>query len=163
MAKRPDKPRGHRQPVPLAKQLDERTMPVPFCGCFIWMGGLTGRGYGKMTFEYKTLLAHRVAWELRHGPIADGLFVCHRCDEPSCVNPEHLFLGSAQHNSDDMVTKGRSKRGVNNPRSKLTAHDIRHIRRTDLRTKVLCDIYGVSDTAIKNIRAGRVWQHVQEV
>lgn len=155
--------RGHKMPIPLARQIDERTMPVPFCGCLIWLGGTTVFGYGKMTFMYKTLSAHRVAWEMQHGEIPDGMFVCHKCDVPSCVNTDHLFLGTPQENSTDMVAKGRCRLGSAVKQSKLTVHDVRHIRRTDIRTKRLSDIYGVSKTTIKKVKSGKGWKHVQEV
>jgi hypothetical protein len=166
MAKRPDKPvysfirrgkvqRGHRMPVPLDRQLDERTMPVPFCGCLIWLGGTTERGYGKMTFEYKTLLAHRVSWELRHGPIPHGLLICHRCDTPACVNPDHLFLGTPQDNMDDMAAKGRSK-----PPRTFSEDEVRLIRSTARQTMALAERFGVSRTTIKQIRSGRTYTHV---
>lgn len=166
MAKKPEKPvfsfvrkgnsqRGRRHPIPLAKQLDERTMPVPFCGCLIWLGGATSRGYGKMTFNYKTMLAHRVAWELRNGPIGSGLFVCHRCDTPACVNPDHLFLGTPQENMDDMAAKGRSK-----PPRVFSDDEVRLIRATTRQTNALASQFGVSRTTIKQVRSGRSYSHV---
>lgn len=92
------------------------TIPEPNTGCWLWLGTEGPRGYGRLSFCGRRQRANRCAWEITRGPIADGLFVCHRCDQPSCVNPDHLFLGTHQDNMSDMARKGRG-RGCNpNPR-----------------------------------------------
>lgn len=82
--------------------------PVTESGCWIWMAGVYGPGYGKFYFMGHDQGAHRVAWKLFRGPIPDGMCVLHRCDVRSCVNPNHLFLGTKKENAMDMVSKGRS-------------------------------------------------------
>lgn len=86
-------------------------------GCWEWTGALSkkgdrrqrGAGYGHFMVTWKTItMAHRYSWELAHGPIPAGVFVCHRCDNPKCVRPEHLFLGTALDNTRDMIAKGRA-------------------------------------------------------
>lgn len=83
-------------------------------GCWIWTGALNGKGYGIMTIQGKHILAHRFSLILNNrNEIPTGLFVCHKCDNPKCVNPDHLFLGTARDNADDMYYKGlRSHRDI---------------------------------------------------
>lgn len=77
--------------------------------CWVWTASTMPSGYGQFGMAYNVLAAHRVAWTLVNGPIPDGQFVLHRCDNRPCVNPSHLFLGSKRDNTQDMVRKGRSK------------------------------------------------------
>ena len=76
-------------------------------GCWNWKGGLSGCGYGYITFEGKKQGAHRVSYKLFNGPIPKNMLVLHKCDNRACINPDHLFLGTHQDNMDDMWEKGR--------------------------------------------------------
>lgn len=127
-------------------------------GCWIWTGFRDEDGYGR----FDSSIAHRVSWELRNGAIPSGMSVCHRCDNPNCVNPEHLFLGTPLDNSRDMVAKGRSARGTKQHSSKLTPQIVIEIRRLyapgifgkkDVATKL-----GVTLSSVHDVLRGRSWR-----
>lgn len=124
--------------------------------CWEWIAGRQTQGYGN--FELNgSCRAHRIAWELTYGGIPDGLWVLHKCDNPSCVNPEHLFLGTRQDNIDDMYAKGREAnlRGEKNGRCKLTDSQVIEIKELYVSTKTsqrkLAKKYGMSKTQIARI------------
>ena len=77
--------------------------------CWIWDSARTAAGYGDFTLEGQVRTAHRYSWELAHGPIPEGMFICHHCDNPPCVRPDHLFLGTHQDNMDDAKAKRNMK------------------------------------------------------
>ena len=138
-------------------------------GCWEWLGGTDRRGYGRFYINRngvgRTDGAHRVSWEFANGKIPDGLFVCHRCDNPSCVRPDHLFLGTYQDNITDMVKKGRNKYpvlyGEDSPRSKLTQDQVDEIRKRYIPYKVssidLAKEYGTSQSNIDRILKHKTW------
>jgi hypothetical protein len=96
-----------RDPI-VKDRFEAKYIPIPEAGCWIWTGA-AGR-YGAVTINRKHIDAHRLSWLLYRGPIPDGLRVLHRCDVCLCVNPSHLFLGTAKDNSQDMVMKGRHRK-----------------------------------------------------
>lgn len=102
-------------------------------GCWMWRGAAPGK-YGSINRDGKTIQAHRAIYELMFGPIPDGLHVCHRCDRPGCVNPDHLFLGTNLDNVRDSHQKGRHRAvkqhwGEGNPNCKLSEADVDEVRR----------------------------------
>lgn len=100
---------------------------IGFKGCWVWQGRLTKTGYGVLWFAGRAFWVHRLAYELDKGPITDGLFVLHSCDNPGCFNPAHLFLGTPKENVEDMMAKsrdrffGRTKSGLQLKRMKREA------------------------------------------
>ncbi len=92
--------------------------------CWEWQGSLVNKKYGKMIVGWKYCLTHRIVYELKNGNIPPEMVVCHKCDNPKCCNPKHLFLGTQKDNIHDMISKGREKRY-----SKLTKIDVLEIRK----------------------------------
>lgn len=130
-------------------------------GCWIWRGSKTNAGYGRLFHKGHSEYAHRFAFRMLVGPLAKGLQVCHRCDNPSCVNPNHLFSGTNKENSDDRDAKGRCQRGSGHYKARLSEDDVRRILRSDLPTSVLAALFGVSAPTISEIRHRKTWKHVQ--
>ena len=143
--------------------------------CWEWTASRYPKGYGKFALETKrnsknrTGYAHRVAWEIFNGPIPDGLNVCHQCDNPGCVNPAHLFLGTQHENVWDCKRKGRARyaigpresiQGQRHPCSKLTDQQAAAII-ADARPYVTIGRqYGVSASTICAIKLGKIWRHL---
>lgn len=131
--------------------------------CWEWPS-INGAGYGQVWFDKKIRLAHRVAWELTHGPIKNdgsyhGICVCHRCDNPRCVRPDHLFLGTHKENLSDAGRKGRMRgltgvKGEQHPKSKLTDAQRAEIRSLRGREKqgLTARRFGVSQACISSIQ-----------
>lgn len=130
--------------------------------CWIWTAGRIRPGSHGTFYLGGHATAHRVAWMLERGPIPSGACVLHRCDNPPCVNPDHLFLGTQADNVADMDAKGRraSRRIMCVSMSKLTEADARAIRCSREPTRVLVKRYGISDSAVRQIRNGRSWKHL---
>lgn len=133
--------------------------------CWEWSASKTKKGYGSFGFVDGTEYAHRVSWILSFGNIPDGIFVCHGCDNRSCVNPDHLFLGSALDNSKDMVSKGRSMTDDKNPQAKLTPKDVVSIRdilyKSELSHRKIAKMFGVSSATISFIGSGLTWKGIK--
>lgn len=131
-------------------------------GCWIWTKGRSKHGYGELRLLGKHHLAHRVAWELANGvPIPDGLDVLHKCDNPPCCNPSHLFVGTHADNVADMVAKGRSASGEQHSQARLTWDEVRELRRRVSNGEDLRDVaksYGLGTNHARKIVDGELWR-----
>ena len=134
-------------------------------GCWIWT--LCKRGpYGVVRLggrKGRTIGAHRIAYELANGPIDDGLHVCHHCDNPPCVRPDHLFVGTPADNHKDRMSKGLRKPGTpgeRHPSAKLNEAQVREIRAATGPYAEIASRFGIAEGTISNIRARRIWKSV---
>lgn len=149
-------------------------------GCWLWTAGKFRFGHGAFQFNGRTCKAHRIAYELAYGPIPAGMLVCHQCDNPSCVRPDHLWLGTIKDNNNDRHTKGRTRPplhpnrggyklppgahvGERNPRARLTEQQVAKIRQRYISEPItrqqLANEYSVSVHTIKHITRGTAWTH----
>ena len=132
--------------------------------CWVWLA-CTVKGYGQIWQSGRQLKAHRVSWELHHGPIPDGMLVCHTCDNKPCVNPAHLFLGTHSDNMKDAARKGHIlpppiRRGKSNGNAKLNdrqALDIYSRIQNGETKSALAREFGISPKAVYSIGAGLAW------
>jgi len=136
----------------------------PAGDCWQWTDSLTAKGYGRFSYNGKAERAHRVSWLLHRGPIPDGMLVCHRCDNPGCVNPDHLFLGSAAESTADMDAKGRRVTvphpGEQHGYAKLSEQDVRAIRASNERQRDIAKRFGITQANVSLIRRRKSWAHV---
>ncbi len=144
-----------------ATKFESKTERSP-SGCWIWAQSLGTAGYGQVSYQGKLIGAHRAAWMIYRGSIPSGLFVCHKCDVKTCVNPDHLFLGSPLSNMQDMIAKKRDRSGrmVQGTKiAKLSTEQVRDIRRSPLSFAQLAKAYGVSRGCIQAVKQRRSWKH----
>ena len=147
------------------ERLYEKTRRDQSTGCLEFQGYRIKKGYGYIGTENgKTTTTHRLAWQIAHGPIPEGMFVLHKCDNPPCCNPDHLFLGTNKDNMDDRSNKQRQARGSRMGSSKLVESDIPVIRKrlsAGETHRSIAKSYGVSSPIITYINTGRTWKHIQ--
>jgi len=129
----------------------------------VWTKFLNPDGYGALVASGRAYKVHRYAYELLMGSIPAGLLVCHRCDNPRCVNPDHLFLGTDSDNAADKVAKGRAPRGEQIPHAKLTEAAVIQIRSSGQPASVLAERFGVTENHVRIVRHGRSWKHVKGI
>lgn len=131
-------------------------------GCWEWIGDIAKVGYGRMYFFGKRRYAHRVSYEIYKGKIPSGMLVCHHCDNPKCVNPDHLFLGTKRDNALDASSKGRLQHGENHTKALLSERDVIQIRRIYANQKKtqleIAKLFGVSGPCVWAIVNGVNWK-----
>lgn len=154
---------------PASERFDEKWEAVTESGCYIWTGAVSRTGYGSFRASRKIVTAHRFAYERIYGE-QPNKYICHKCDTPLCVNPSHMFSGDQYANMKDMSTKGRrggplgkahhfSGSGI---QRKLALEQAKTVLTSDLSTRELAAMFGVSFGAINAIRSGKSWKWLRE-
>lgn len=132
--------------------------------CWLWTGRTLQAGYGQFTAHKQRFQAHRWAFAATYGPILEGAEICHSCDNPPCVNPDHLWLGNAQTNCDDKIAKGRHVHGERCHNAKVTEAQVREIRRLHATTKVtqaaIARRFGLQKQLVGRIIRRATWHHL---
>lgn len=124
--------------------------------CWEWQGDHTANGYGRLTVRGQRVVAHRHSWEMHFGPIPDGMIVCHHCDNPPCIRPDHLFLGSHQDNMADAANKGRMRQGalrrlIDHPGAVLRGSDCPWAKLTEAQVQELRSRYAAGGITQKQL------------
>lgn len=152
----------------MVKRFEEKVLLIPESTCHWWTAALRGGGsedenkYGAFWLNGKHRRAHRVAYEIYTGSIPNGMMVLHKCDNPSCVNPDHLFLGDHKENMNDKFEKGRCGKGEKSPHVVLTDDDVLEIRKLSktMTNKQLGEMYKTHSSNISLINSRRTWAHI---
>lgn len=136
-------------------------------GCWNWQGGKNQRGYGLIQSKdddgiWKSRAVHRVSYELYNGSIPVGLLACHHCDNPSCCNPQHIYIGTQKMNMADMISKGRKNpsRGANHWKAKVSDDEIASIRDNPDTYSSIGLQYGISASQVHRIKSRQSWKHI---
>ena len=124
--------------------------------CHVWQKATNAGGYGIVKLRGHVVLVHRYSFELANGPIADGLFVLHRCDNRRCVNPDHLFLGTNDDNIADMVCKDRQNRKL----SDVDVMEIRRLRSCGSELATIAELFGINPATVSEIARGKKYKRL---
>ena len=133
-------------------------------GCWSWLGGKDPNGYGRINYRGVPMTASRVSYLVHFGDIPEGMNVCHKCDNPECTNPDHLFLGTQAVNVADMHEKGRARKkgskGEAHGMAVLTDGQVREIKQSSESVSALAKRFNVSRPTIHDIVTGKTWRHI---
>jgi len=150
----------------LKQKVEDGYIPEPTTGCWLWIGTVQGGRYGAIWHQGKFWAAHRVSYEIVHGPIPDGMKACHKCDTPMCVNPRHLFIGTQRDNVLDMFNKRRGNRcmGEKHLKAKITerqALDILDMSKQGQSRQEIVKKTGISWGIVSGLVLGTTWKHLK--
>lgn len=157
-------PKGVYKRKSLVQRFYEKIKVNSETGCWEWTAYKSVDGYGRMPVNRKSKEAHRVSWQLHFGEIPDGQSVCHKCDNPKCVNPSHLFLGSHADNMIDKINKRRQSRGQSCAQSKLNnklVETIRFCYKKGFTQTEIASYLNMSQGTISRVVRGEAWTHVK--
>jgi hypothetical protein len=152
----------------IVKKIKDNIKQNPKTFCWEWQGRLNQDGYGRPHVGGKQIMAHRLSYETFVGKIPKGLLVLHKCDNPCCVNPNHLFIGTDMDNQKDMIKKGRKRWGEREPRALLTDDAVKFIRKhgkpkdPKYGWRPLGKRFGVSSETIRAAFHARQWKHIKD-
>jgi len=144
-----------------------RHIPEPNSGCWLWLGFLDKDGYGFIRYKGKNTRAHRYSYLAHKGEIPENNVVCHKCDNPSCVNPDHLFIGTKKDNTADMISKNRQgswdyRLGGDSYNAKLTNEQAIEVYKSSKSYRELANLYGVGTSTIGRIKRKQTYSNVLE-
>jgi hypothetical protein len=137
-------------------------------GCIEWTWALNTYGYGTVRRNKRDFVVHRLVWEKIKGSIPEGMFICHTCDNPKCVNIDHLFMGTPGDNIRDCVKKGRHKsnfphhKGEKHPSAKITSEQVLAIRCDTDSQRNIAKKHGISQGLVSHVRLNKAWQHINQ-
>jgi hypothetical protein len=149
--------------IPMHKRFDEFIAINSETGCHEWLAGKNNKGYGILGYEGGKMLSHRFAWERKNGKIPKGMCCLHKCDNPACNNPDHLFLGTHYENMMDRDAKNRGSLGSRNAMAKVNetiAKEIDDLLRSGMRVFEVAKKTGYNEDIVHNILRGKTWTHV---
>jgi hypothetical protein len=150
-----------RPVVSLEDKIIKYASPEALTGCILWSGP-TSNGYPRISLHNKEYRVSRYLYKKTYGIFEEHLNVCHTCDNPLCINPDHLFLGTHTENQQDKFNKNRQAKGVTHGRSKLTNEQATTAKFTSIKPTVLAKEFNCSSTIIRQIRQGKYWKHLEK-
>ena len=147
------------------RPLEEYYIGEPNSGCWLWLGTINRDGYGSVrdTALERTVLAHRLVYKTLVGPIPPRKVLLHRCDNPCCVNPDHMCVGTTAENNADMRDKGRQARGTRHGSNKLSVEQVIAIREAAGTQDSIAARFNIHRTTVCQIKSGKRWKHLEQV
>lgn len=156
--------RKERRKVPVEDRFWEKVDKSSESECWLWTGYFHYRGYGLLSVRDKQKYAHRLSYEIAFGEIPEGLHVLHKCDNPPCCNPNHLFVGTPKINMQDKVLKGRQRKGETSPTHILKMEQVSEIKRlaelgknAGLSQRTIAKHFGVNQSVVSRIKNTKAW------